>query len=252
MFLNKFQTIIYYVTKSPKLDKWLVNEAILESLAPTLERHFVDLDPIFNYNIDEDYDCRAPGITRNSFCSVYLNWIKFCYAKRNEDAANVPTIKTDKCDRSSSKNLDSTRRYLYIQSKSAASTNDDLRTDMKAAAMKRRKKGEDVDVSDTAGDDHSHTEENEISKKYINDLIANSEITKDSPLVTLCFALGLLARRTFATATNSSLAGVDFFLHGLHALFKGDFRITCARDEWVSNILLNKQNLNMTSVCMYI
>uniref|UniRef100_T1H1D5 Pecanex-like protein n=1 Tax=Megaselia scalaris TaxID=36166 RepID=T1H1D5_MEGSC len=71
-----------------------------------------------------------------------------------------------------------------------------------------------------------------MTKKYINDLISNSEITKDSPLVTLCFALGLLARRTFATATNSSLAGVDFFLHGLHALFKGDFRITCARDEW--------------------
>ncbi|KAL5275801.1 pcx family protein [Megaselia abdita] len=225
------KTIIYYVTKSPKLDKWLVNEAILESLSPTLERHFVDLDPIFNYNIDEDYDCRAPGITRNSFCSVYLNWIKFCYAKRNEEAGNVLTIKTDKCDSSSSKNLDSTRRYLYIQSKSASSTNDDLKTDMKAAALKRRNKVEDV--GDTAGDDHSQTEENEMSKKYINDLIANSEITKDSPLVTLCFALGLLARRTFATATNSSLAGVDFFLHGLHALFKGDFRITCARDEWV-------------------
>lgn len=197
-----------------------------------MERHFVDLDPIFNYNIDEDYDCRAPGITRNSFCSVYLNWIKFCYAKRNEVAGSAPPIRSEKCDSSTCKNLDSARRYLYIDSKSAASTNDDMNTDMKAAEMKRRKKGEDA--SDTAGDDHSHTEENEITKKYINDLIMNSELTKDSPLVTLCFALGLLARRTFATATNSSLAGVDFFLHGLHALFKGDFRITCARDEWVS------------------
>lgn len=26
---------------------------------------------------------------------------------------------------------------------------------------------------------------------------------------------------------------VDFFLYGLHALFKGDFRITSPRDEWV-------------------
>ena len=26
---------------------------------------------------------------------------------------------------------------------------------------------------------------------------------------------------------------VDFFLCGLHALFKGDFRITSVRDEWV-------------------
>ena len=26
---------------------------------------------------------------------------------------------------------------------------------------------------------------------------------------------------------------VEFFLYGLHALFKGDFRITSLRDEWV-------------------
>lgn len=48
-------------------------------------------------------------------------------------------------------------------------------------------------------------------------------------------ALSLLARRTLATATHthSSLSGVEFFLHGLHALFKGDYRITSIRDEWV-------------------
>lgn len=43
-----------------------------------------------------------------------------------------------------------------------------------------------------------------------------------------------MARRTLATASSSSLVtGVEFFLHGLHALFKGDFRITSPRDEWV-------------------
>ena len=26
---------------------------------------------------------------------------------------------------------------------------------------------------------------------------------------------------------------MEFFLIGLHALFKGDFRVTCSRDEWV-------------------
>ena len=26
---------------------------------------------------------------------------------------------------------------------------------------------------------------------------------------------------------------MEFFLYGLHALFKGDFRITSLRDEWV-------------------
>lgn len=44
-----------------------------------------------------------------------------------------------------------------------------------------------------------------------------------------------MARRTLATATHthSSLSGVEFFLHGLHALFKGDYRITSIRDEWI-------------------
>lgn len=54
-------------------------------------------------------------------------------------------------------------------------------------------------------------------------------------MISLLLALGLLGRRTLATATHthSSLSGVEFFLHGLHALFKGDFRITSPRDEWV-------------------
>lgn len=58
---------------------------------------------------------------------------------------------------------------------------------------------------------------------------------RKSPLVSLLLGLALLARRTLATATHthSSLSGVEFFLHGLHALFKGDFRITSPRDEWV-------------------
>lgn len=58
--------------------------------------------------------------------------------------------------------------------------------------------------------------------------------SKDSILVSLCFALTLLARRTLATASHSaSSLGVEFFLHGLHSLFKGDFRLTHVRDEWV-------------------
>lgn len=50
----------------------------------TQERAFVDLDPIFNHNLDEDFDFRASGITRTSFCSVYFDWIQFCYEKRVE------------------------------------------------------------------------------------------------------------------------------------------------------------------------
>ena len=40
-------------------------------------------------------------------------------------------------------------------------------------------------------------------------------------------------RRALGAASHNAMASVDFFLHGLHALFKGDFRITSMRDEWV-------------------
>jgi len=48
------------------------------------DRSFVDLDPVFNMNIDEDFDMRTSGITYSSFCSVYLDWILFCVSKREK------------------------------------------------------------------------------------------------------------------------------------------------------------------------
>lgn len=78
------QCIIYYTIRSPKLHNWLASQAIEEALQGTHDRSFVDLDPIFNHNLDEDFDFRASGITRSSFCSVYFEWILFCYEKRIE------------------------------------------------------------------------------------------------------------------------------------------------------------------------
>ena len=139
------KSIIYYTVRSPKLERWLENEAISEALKPTTDKNFVDLDALFNMNIDEDFDFHASGITRKSFCHIYLDWISYC-AERRED---VP--------------------------------------------------------------DHS----------------------KDSKLVSLCFALSLLGRRALGAASHHFLGSVEYFLYGLHALFKGDFRITSTRDEWV-------------------
>ena len=53
-------------------------------LEHTTSPGFVDVDPIFNMNIDEDYDFRASGITRNSFCNVYFEWIKYCVQQRDK------------------------------------------------------------------------------------------------------------------------------------------------------------------------
>uniref|UniRef100_UPI00405349CB pecanex-like protein 3 n=1 Tax=Danio rerio TaxID=7955 RepID=UPI00405349CB len=139
------KSIIYYVSRSSKLEEWLANETVQEALRPCLNPAYVDSDPTFNLNIDEDYDHRASGITPSSFCLVYLEWIKYC----------------------------NSRRQTPVESE------------------------------------------------------------KDSPLVTLCFGLCILGRRALGTASHSMSASLEPFLYGLHALFKGDFRITSPRDEWV-------------------
>lgn len=76
------QGIIYYVIASPKLEEWLANETMKEGLRGCGERNYVDLDPTFNPNIDEDYDHRLAGISRDSFCGVYLSWIQYCNTQR--------------------------------------------------------------------------------------------------------------------------------------------------------------------------
>ena len=76
------QSIIYYVSRSPKLEEWLSTEAVQEALRPCLSPSYVDSDPTFNLNIDEDYDHRESGITPTSFCMVYLDWIQYCNSRR--------------------------------------------------------------------------------------------------------------------------------------------------------------------------
>uniref|UniRef100_A0A8C9YEE9 Pecanex-like protein n=1 Tax=Sander lucioperca TaxID=283035 RepID=A0A8C9YEE9_SANLU len=139
------KSIIYYVSRSSKMEEWLTNETIQEALRPCLGPNYVDSDPTFNLNIDEDYDHRASGITPSSFCMVYLDWIQYCNSRRQTPVT---------CER-------------------------------------------------------------------------------DSPLVSLCFGLCILGRRALGTASHSMSASLEPFLYGLHALFKGDFRITSPRDEWV-------------------
>ncbi|XP_011232524.1 pecanex-like protein 1 isoform X8 [Ailuropoda melanoleuca] len=137
--------IIYYVTTSSKLEEWLANETMQEGLRLCTDRNYVDVDPTFNPNIDEDYDHRLAGISRESFCVIYLNWIEYCSS--------------------------------------------------------RRAKPLDVD--------------------------------KDSSLVTLCYGLCVLGRRALGTASHHMSSNLESFLYGLHALFKGDFRISSIRDEWI-------------------
>jgi len=76
----------------------------------------------------------------------------------------------------------------------------------------------------------------------------NEELDSDR-VATLCLMLSLIGRRALGTAAfnrHSNAAGEfgsyensgqkrfsESFLYGLHALFKGDFRITSSKDEWI-------------------
>jgi len=65
-------------------------EPIVKAVQVTQNKKYAELDPVFNLNIDEDYDFSVSGITRNSFCSVYLSWIQHCVKQRssNKDKVN--------------------------------------------------------------------------------------------------------------------------------------------------------------------
>lgn len=65
-------------------------------------------------------------------------------------------------------------------------------------------------------------------------LIADLECEPESFLVTLCYGLSLLARRSLsAAADGQQFHTVESLLFGLHALLKGDFRVTSLHDEWI-------------------
>ncbi|XP_054836140.1 pecanex-like protein 2 [Eublepharis macularius] len=139
------KSIIYFTASSPQILHWIRDESFQKTLQPFSKWHYIERDlAMFNINIDDDYVPCLQGITRASFCSVYLDWIQFCAGKRVEPID---------CD-------------------------------------------------------------------------------EDSPLVTLSFALCILGRRALGTASHNMTISLDSFLYGLHALFKGDFRLT-SRDEWV-------------------
>ena len=79
------QSIIYYMVTSPKVSSWIKNESLLKSLQPFAKWHYIERDlAMFNMNIDDDYVPCLQGITRASYCNVYLEWIQYCAQKRQE------------------------------------------------------------------------------------------------------------------------------------------------------------------------
>lgn len=76
------QCIIYYLVSSPKLSAWLSDATIQETLQCYTKWHHIERDPqVFSVKIDEDYVHCLQGVTRASFCNVYLEWIQYCTGK---------------------------------------------------------------------------------------------------------------------------------------------------------------------------
>jgi len=84
VFSEMFQSIIYYIVRSTKLETWLENESIRDSLHPTLDKNYCDLDPTFASSVDEDYDHRLSGVSKNSFTNIYIDWIQYCASHRDK------------------------------------------------------------------------------------------------------------------------------------------------------------------------
>lgn len=77
------QSIIYYMVTSPKLLSWVENEPLLKSLQAFAKWHHIERDlAMFSSNTDDDYVPCLQGITRASFCNVYLEWIQHCAQRR--------------------------------------------------------------------------------------------------------------------------------------------------------------------------
>ncbi|XP_048060750.1 pecanex-like protein 2 isoform X2 [Megalobrama amblycephala] len=139
------KSIIYYLVINPKLQIWIKDQSMQEALQSYTKWHHIEKDPaVFSMKIDEDYVHCLQGVTRASYCNIYLEWIQYCANKLEEPA----------------------------------------------------------------------------------------DSDEDSPLVTLCFALSVLGRRSLSTAAHNRSNSLESFLYGFNTLFKGDFRIA-AKDEWV-------------------
>ncbi|KAI4896592.1 hypothetical protein NFI96_018219 [Prochilodus magdalenae] len=139
------KSIIFYLVINPKLQTWLKEQSMQEALQPYNKWHHIERDPaVFSVKIDEDYVHCLQGVTRASYCNVYLEWIQYCVSKMEEPV----------------------------------------------------------------------------------------DSDEDSPLVTLCFALSVLGRRSLGTASHNMSNSLESFLYGFNTLFKGDFRIA-TKDEWV-------------------
>ncbi|XP_064817788.1 pecanex-like protein 2, partial [Oncorhynchus masou masou] len=79
------KSIIYYLIQSLKLQTWIKDPSITKALVSYTKWHHIERDPaVLSIKIDEDYVHCLQGVTRASFCNIYLEWIQYCANKLEE------------------------------------------------------------------------------------------------------------------------------------------------------------------------
>ena len=79
------QSIVFYCVRNKKLVTWLSNEAIMSQIEELESATFVDFDTVFRPVTDKDYDLALGGVTRQSFCQSYHEWLVCCNKHRPEN-----------------------------------------------------------------------------------------------------------------------------------------------------------------------
>ncbi|XP_018017369.2 pecanex-like protein 1 isoform X1 [Hyalella azteca] len=257
------KSIIFHVSRHVRLYNWLSDSTIVARLAALNEPTWADLAPTFHPKIDADYDHKENGITRASFCNAFKPWIDFCMAEREavEEAAlreqmEVPPPSPDTMARNREELEKRTREYFnqkqskdFQRGKGSASRRKRVNTQPTSEESKEyfiqgraKKKNPEMKKNsllrppsvfdDVVSEDADRgAGASPPVRRVLPDGVVIYDTSRDSVLVSLCLALSVLGRRALGPASDSD--NVEFFLLGLHALFKGDFRITCERDEWV-------------------
>lgn len=99
--LSPLKSIIYYLIHSPKLSTWLKDGSVQEALQSYTKWHHIERDPqVFSVKIDEDYVHCLQGVTRASFCNVYLEWIQYCAGKMETVRSWIFVLSSEMCLRS--------------------------------------------------------------------------------------------------------------------------------------------------------
>ncbi|KAI2657786.1 Pecanex-like protein 2 [Labeo rohita] len=79
------KSIIYYLVINPKMQIWVKDQSMQEALQSYTKWHHIEKDPaVFSMKIDEDYVHCLQGVTRASYCNIYLEWIQYCASKLEE------------------------------------------------------------------------------------------------------------------------------------------------------------------------